>query len=204
MGLYKSLGARPRGNCYFNEASPLCGFDFGNRYASGCLSDDESSRIHSCEPGVTCPIAQSRKTVCIIPIVNRTNDGLEVPDKGAGGGLGDLYQTHDLELPDKSTLDELERLCFEHIQDDDKRSRITGALLEAFQSKSKSLSLDSYGMKDDNEIPLQKLVKILSQPHPGSGDKKGIPISTAGHGTGDLPDTIVRASTTFFAHEPKP
>ena len=178
MGLYRSL-ANISGSRGVSEGPALCGFDLGNRAVSGCLSDSASSRIHSCEPGVSCPAARDPKAVYITPIVNRTKDGAEIPEVGPGGGIGDLYQTHELELPDKSTLARIEKLCLEHIHDKQRSSQMQKALSEAFQSRKKALSLDNYGVKEEGEISLEKLVSMLSQ---GVSDQSFKP---------DLPNTIV-------------
>ncbi|RAL17580.1 putative DNA repair protein [Aspergillus homomorphus CBS 101889] len=162
MDLYRSLiSSRTEGS--INEAPSLCGFELGNRFVPGCLSEDERARIHSCEPGVQCSAAKSKGTIYIMPVVNRTKDGAEMPELGAGGGGGDLYQIHELELPDKSALEQLEKLCLERIHDTRALSQTRQALIEAFESKRKVLSLDSFGMKDADEIPLEKLVKILGR-----------------------------------------
>ncbi|KAJ5807753.1 DNA repair metallo-beta-lactamase [Penicillium riverlandense] len=161
MGLYRSL-MRASGTHSITEASALCGFSLGNRAVAGCLSSDAASRVHSCEPGVTCPTARSPSTVYIVPIVNRTIEGVEIPEVGAGGGIGDLYQTHELELPDEATLEELEKLCLQHIHDEQLRQQLRITLIEAFRSKRKALSLDEYGMKEEGDISLKKLVDVLS------------------------------------------
>lgn len=162
MGLYQSL-AKTAGNRGIPEGPALCGFDLGNRVVAGCLSGSESSRIHSCEPGIACPAIRNSKAVYIIPIVNRTKDGAEIPEVGAGGGIGDLYQTHELELPDESTLAELENLCLKHISDRDRLSQMRNVLSAAFRSKRKALSLDQYGVKEEGNISLQKLVEMLGR-----------------------------------------
>ncbi|GAQ33507.1 DNA repair protein [Aspergillus niger] len=161
MDLYRSLAARG-----VNDAPFLCGYELGNRFVPGCLSEDENSRIHSCEPGVHCSAAASQDTVRITPIVTRTNDGSEMPEIGAGGGGGDLYQVHELELPDQSALEQLEKLCSERIQDTSALSQTRQALTDAFRSKTKALSLDNYGMKEAHDLPLEDLVGILSRGRP--------------------------------------
>ena len=190
MGLYRSLAHAQNGNS--NEASALCGFNLGNDFVSGCLSNDEHSRVHSCEPGTPCTMIKSNKTVYIFPIVNRMKDGSEVPEVGAGGGGGDLYQVHELELPDQSTLQALEKFCSERVQDVQALSQIRETLLEAFKSKSKTLSLDSYFLKDDHEIPLEMLVTMLSRELPNSSEMHGRDESIAQGKSGQpLPNTIV-------------
>ncbi|KJK65114.1 hypothetical protein P875_00010543 [Aspergillus parasiticus SU-1] len=160
IGLYRSLVSAQQGT---GEASALCGFELGNRFVPGCLSEDEGCRIHSCEPGVQCSAISSKNPVYIIPIVSRTNDGSEIPEVGAGGGGGDLYQIHELEIPNELALEQVEKLCLERIHDSQTLSETREALLKAFKSKSKALQLDSYGMKDGHDIPLEDLVNILSR-----------------------------------------
>ncbi|KAL2868836.1 putative DNA repair protein [Aspergillus lucknowensis] len=162
LGLYRYVSSSGEGSGAI-EATSLCGYELGNRIVSGCLSEDERSRIHSCEPGVHCSAVYSERTVYITPIVSRTRDGSDVPEVGAGGGWGDLYQVHELELPDQLSLARLEQLCSDKIHDSQALSRAREALSEAFKSRSKSLSLDAYGMKDAHEMPLNDLVDILSR-----------------------------------------
>ncbi|KAL4891692.1 beta-lactamase-like protein [Aspergillus ambiguus] len=177
LGLYQSL----RG---IDAVTPaLCGFELGNRLVPGCLSEEKHSRIHSCEPGVHCAAVPSPNTVYIFPIVNRTTDGTRIPEEGAGGGGGDLYQLHELELPDQSAVEQLEQLCREKITDTQLLSQTRQALNAAFHSKRRTLPLDPDGVKDDQDIPLEHLIHILTR-----GPKianQPLPPST-------LPKTIVR------------
>lgn len=184
MGLYRSLSRLSCSRAVV-EAPALCGYELGNRVAAGCLSDDESSRIHSCEPGISCPAARGPKTVYILPIVNRTSGGDEIPEVGAGGGLGDLYQVHELELPDELALAKLEELCLRHIHDKQVLSQMQNTLLEAFKSKRKALSLDQYGVKEEDEISLERLVTKLGQGRSSEEFQESNNIET------DLPNTIV-------------
>ncbi|KAF9883805.1 hypothetical protein FE257_002789 [Aspergillus nanangensis] len=152
LNLYRSLK-----DSHTPEAPGLYGFSLGNCFVSGCLSDDEQSRIHSCEPGVQCSAIPSRNPVYIIPIVNRMQDGSQISEAGAGGGGGDLYQIHELELPDETALSHLEQLCLERIHDSDVLSQTRQRLVEAFRSKNRALSLDMYGVKEEDNIPLDRL-----------------------------------------------
>ena len=157
MGLYSSLAT----------SHSLCGFELGNRFIPGCLSDDETSRIHSCEPGEPCSVFENDngKMVWIIPIVNRAEDGSEVFDVGAGGGMGDLCQSPELEVPDKSTMEELERLCREYIRDAEVLDRTRAAVLAALGSTNKTLSLDTSKNSEGGDISLEKLLEILCAAH---------------------------------------
>lgn len=160
MGIYKALTSPGKGD---GIAASLCGFALGNRVVTGCLSDDENAHVHSCEPGLNCPVLSSENTVFITPIVNRTRDGSQLPEVGAGGGGGDLYQTHDLELPDQSALDQLDKLCLERTHDPRALEQVRKTLAQAFWSKSRTLSLDRYGIKDEHDIPLENLINVLSR-----------------------------------------
>lgn len=191
IGLYRSLISNSRRA--ISEAPALCGFELGNRFVPGALTEDESSRVHSCEPGVHCSAVRSKRTVYIMPIVGRLEDGTRVPEIGAGGGGGDLYQTHELELPDQSSLEQLESLCLEQIGDPETLSQMRKDLTEAFKSRNKALPLDSYGMKDVSDIPLQELVHILGR---GRSDKEmwsdDVKVSALRDTSGNrLPKTIV-------------
>ncbi|GES61483.1 DNA repair protein [Aspergillus terreus] len=165
LGLYRSLTSRD------GEGAALCGFELGNRFIPGCLSEDEHSRIHSCEPGVHCASIPSSNTVYITPIVNRTVDGTRIPEVGAGGGGGDLYQVHELELPDQSAVEQLEKLCLERVTDGQVLSQMRQRLNAAFHSRRKALPLDAYGVKDDQDVPLEHLVNMLTRrPDPADTD----------------------------------
>ncbi|EGC46320.1 DNA repair protein [Histoplasma capsulatum var. duboisii H88] len=157
MGVYQSLATRVASGFGIDEAPFLCGFRLGNSQIPGCLTLDHGTRIHSCEPGMICSTISRGPFVYITPVVSRLNDGSEVPELGAGGGKGDLYQSHELELQDDFTFQQLLNLCSERIQDEEIRTSIIAALSEAHKSKSKSLSLDAYGIKEDQEISVQQL-----------------------------------------------
>ncbi|KAL5361032.1 beta-lactamase-like protein [Aspergillus floccosus] len=168
IGLYRSLTSRD------GEGSALCGFELGNRFIPGCLSEDEHCRIHSCEPGVRCASIPSPNTVYITPIVNRTADGTRIPEEGAGGGGGDLYQVHELELPDQSAVEQLEQLCLERITDEQVLTQMRQRLTAAFHSGRKTLPLDASAVKDDQDVPLEHLVNMLTR-RPDPADTAPLP-----------------------------
>lgn len=137
----------------------------------------------------------SHPSIFICPIVNRAKDGSKVPEHGAGGGGGDLYQSHELELPDEFTLQQLETLCREQIKDEAVFSKTMDALKSAFNSESKKLSLDTYGLKAEDEIPLKELVQKLSRGKPGTPSDvdvpSTIPSSERSSKNDELPKSIV-------------
>ncbi|PGH29633.1 hypothetical protein GX50_07616 [[Emmonsia] crescens] len=166
MGLYQSLTSRVTNGFGVDEAPFLCGFRLGNSYVPGCLTLDHRTRIHSCEPGMVCSTISKGPSVYITPIVSRMDDGSEIPELGAGGGKGDLYQSHELDLQDDFAFQQLLNVCSERIQDEEIRTSIIAALSEAHTSKSKMLSLDAYAIKEDEEISVQQFVSILSRGPP--------------------------------------
>ncbi|KAK2832001.1 hypothetical protein FQN49_006955 [Arthroderma sp. PD_2] len=163
LGLYKSLTARPGNGFGIDDSLYLCGFPLGNSSVTGCLTHDQSVRVHSCEPGVMCSKVSSGQSVYITPIVTRTKEGYEIPEVGAGGGKGDLEQSHELELPDDTSFQRLIELCREQIKEPETRDMVISALSKAYQSDGKAISLDEYGLKEEEEIPLEKLVGIIGQ-----------------------------------------
>ncbi|PGH19107.1 hypothetical protein AJ79_00141 [Helicocarpus griseus UAMH5409] len=163
MELYTSLATRATNGFGVYEAPFLCGFTLGHSKVPGCLTGDKKSRLHSCEPGMVCSTISKGPSVYITPIVSRTGDGSEVPELGVGGGKGDLYQNHELELPDDFVFQQLADICAERIEDEETRVSTLATLSEAYKSKSKSLPLDSYGIKEEDEISIQQLVSILSR-----------------------------------------
>ncbi|EFR04431.1 hypothetical protein MGYG_07438 [Nannizzia gypsea CBS 118893] len=162
-GLYNSLSSRPGNDFGLDDSLYLCGFRLGNSSVPGCLTNDPSVRVHSCEPGVMCSQISSGKSVYITPIVTRTKDGYEIPEIGAGGGKGDLEQSHELELPDDTTFQRLLDLCKEQIKEPGTRELVTSTLSKAYYSTGAGISLDEYGLKDEEEITLAKLVAIIGE-----------------------------------------
>ncbi|EEQ87763.2 DNA repair protein [Blastomyces dermatitidis ER-3] len=194
MGVYRSLTTRVTNGFGVDEAPFLCGFQLGNTQIPGCLTVDHGARIHSCEPGMVCSSISKGPSVYITPIVSRMDDGSEIPELGAGGGQGDLYQSHELELQDDFAFQQLLNVCSERIQDEEIRASIIAALSEARNSNSKSLSLDAYGIKEDDEISVQQLVSILSRGPPAENlsnpSAANLPKFGQGQPGRNLPNTI--------------
>jgi hypothetical protein len=88
-----------------HEGPVLAGYICGNTPQYGCLTDDQTVRLHSCEKGMHCPTI-SEKTVWIKPIITRTKYG-EMAEVGVGGGGGDLAQRPELELDSDFVIDQL-------------------------------------------------------------------------------------------------
>lgn len=79
------------------EAPGLVGFMCGNTLHAGCLTLDESVRIHSCEKGNYCQTLQKSRVVWIRPIITRLPGGQDVVEAGVGGGGEDLEREAELD-----------------------------------------------------------------------------------------------------------
>jgi hypothetical protein len=79
------------------EAPGLVGFMCGNTYHAGCLTRDETVRLHSCEKGNYCATVKTSPVVWIRPIITRLPDGQNVAELGVGGGGDDLEREAELD-----------------------------------------------------------------------------------------------------------
>lgn len=94
MRLYKSLCGESStkyessGSFLAKEGPILTGYKCGNGQQLGCLTSDETVKLHSCEKGIKCSGIDDR-TVWIRPIITRTSSGMEINEMGIGGGAGE-------------------------------------------------------------------------------------------------------------------
>ncbi len=79
------------------EAPGLVGFICGNTEHPGCLTSDESVRLHSCEKGNYCSTVKNSAVVWIRPIIAHVPDGDNITEVGVGGGGEDLEREAELE-----------------------------------------------------------------------------------------------------------
>ncbi|KAK3168363.1 hypothetical protein OEA41_004810 [Lepraria neglecta] len=92
--------------------------------------------------------------------------GKVIPELGAGGGAGDLIQSHDLELEDLEDEDiaKLKALCTKKISDPEVRLKTLDIISQAIQSKRKVVSLGPLDFNTDEEdMPLAELAKRLAK-----------------------------------------
>ena len=80
------------------EAPGLVGFMCGNRSHPGCLTADDTVRLHSCEKGTHCATMQKRPVVWIRPIVAHLPNGYDITEIGIGGGGDDLEREAELDF----------------------------------------------------------------------------------------------------------
>lgn len=180
--LYRSLSNRKMNGFGVHEGPYLCGFTLGNNEVPGCMTGSQDVRVHSCQNGDLCSVIANGPSVSIFPIVSRTANGDEIPEVGAGGGKGDLFQTRDLELPDDSALHLIEA-CNIRIKDECIREKAIAVLSETRASHTESLSLDNYGIENE-DVLLQEFVSLLGRGPKDESLGKNIPPT-------NLPKTIV-------------
>lgn len=141
----------------------LCGFQLGNRVHTGCLTSDESVRLHSCEHGTRCrAIEASSNVVWITPSITRWKEG-DVPEIGAGGGSGDLTQSHELEVLDSEAGRMLLELCAAQIMDTKLLMSTMNLIEKALDSGKRAIALDLQDASlEEDTIPLENLARLLS------------------------------------------
>ncbi|KAL8726152.1 MAG: hypothetical protein Q9181_006162 [Wetmoreana brouardii] len=163
LRLYSSLATSSASTSTSSNGAALCGFQLGNRVHAGCLTNDESVRLHSCEHGTECSkLSTSRKVIWITPLINHSAEG-DVPELGAGGGGGDLTQSHELELTDPETGQRLIELCENQIKDAKLLASTVDLIEAALVSGKKSVALDLQDVSlGENVIPLESLAQLLS------------------------------------------
>ncbi|KAK4939573.1 hypothetical protein LTR10_020179 [Elasticomyces elasticus] len=152
---------------YVEEAA-LTGFQVGHSQMPGCLTKDNSCRIHSCEPGLQChqQLSKQRNVVWITPIITRLKDGTEVLEIGAGGGGGDLYQETNLKMEDTATLQQLGEFCAQYTDDQQVKSDIQDVVEYASRFGNFSVTLEGSEAPDaslDARISLKDFVALLSK-----------------------------------------
>ncbi|MCJ1439325.1 hypothetical protein MMC27_008717 [Xylographa pallens] len=143
-GLYKALARSP--SVPPQDGSALCGFQCGN----------------SCERGLECKHLISSPAVFITPIISRTIKGDVLSELGAGGGGGDLVQSHEIDLQDPMAAIELMKLCSESITDTDARVKTMRLITEAMTSGSISLLWENLDSNTDLvDMPLEQFTLLL-------------------------------------------
>ncbi|KAF5025790.1 hypothetical protein F66182_2123 [Fusarium sp. NRRL 66182] len=101
----QSTEARFNANIHLTPESPaLTGHMCGNTPHQGCLTLDTNVRLHSCEKGNMCEVAQKATTVSIQPVIAHLPTGEDLAEVGVGGGGDDLRREAELDLLDQASL----------------------------------------------------------------------------------------------------
>ncbi|OAL35746.1 hypothetical protein AYO20_04896 [Fonsecaea nubica] len=159
-----SNGAEDTGS---NDSAALTGFTVGNSLLPGCLSRDNTARIHSCEPGLEChsEIKRMKNTKWITPIISRLKDGTEIRELGAGGGARDLYPTSELKVEDQASVQQLLGLFASSA--DDKTAKLNMSRALGYLKATGDLSLALEGLEEleldqNGQIQLKDFVPFLA------------------------------------------
>ncbi|KAM0195197.1 hypothetical protein ACHAPA_000938 [Fusarium lateritium] len=96
------------------ESPALIGHMCGNTPHPGCLTSEVNVRLHSCEKGNMCGLAQKPTTVSIQPIIAHLPTGEDLAEVGVGGGGDDLQREAELEYLDQASLAALFNMCVEY------------------------------------------------------------------------------------------
>ena len=93
-------------------APALVGFMCGNSPHPGCLTSDTKVRLHSCEKGNMCAVAQAPSVVRIQPVIAHLPSGGDLSEVGVGGGGDDLEREAEL---DHLSPDDLQTLLTRYV-----------------------------------------------------------------------------------------
>lgn len=152
-----------------DDSASLTGFTVGNSQQPGCLTLDETARIHSCEPGLDChsKIKKLKNVVWITPIISRLKDGSEIRELGAGGGWKDLYPTAQLKLEDSISFQQLLSAFANMVDDGAIKLKMAQALAQLNGNHDLSMALDDEAEKvkveDDGSVKLTDFMDSLSK-----------------------------------------
>ena len=190
LKLFSGIAETGRDGYSMFEGPALVGFPIGNHTHPGCLAANPDTRLHSCEPGTACHTELKKKNVVwITPIISRMRDGTELLELGAGGGLGDLYQTPELEVADAATLEAFRLLCKDILKDEAAFEKVDQSIQAMLSSGSSKIPLDGLDLDAEGEIPLKEFVQLVSKrgnlAGAGSKDKSKAPKDSANSKTKD-------------------
>ncbi|KGQ06797.1 hypothetical protein BBAD15_g7885 [Beauveria bassiana D1-5] len=175
MRIYTSLSSKIGDHRF----ASLTGYMCGNAWHPGCLTTDESARLHSCEKGNLCSVASQPNVVKIQPIVAHLANGTDIAEAGVGGGGNDFQR--DAELGSLSPQD------FRALQELIKRTgKGHDGFLESLAQKMASgrdmplgLAMDQFG--EHLTASIEKLSGMPSPPErTDSSANTTLPASQAG------------------------
>ncbi|SPO05263.1 uncharacterized protein DNG_07950 [Cephalotrichum gorgonifer] len=147
------------------EAPALVGFMCGNTYHPGCLTREETVRLHSCEKGNYCDAVNDSPVVWILPVVARLPDGVELCEIGVGGGGDDLEREAELDHLSLEETDVLMKLISESEEMPQDRKEIIREFLlnKAADGRNISLDLDMASFDDKNKTTLKSAVESIAK-----------------------------------------
>ncbi|KPM43263.1 hypothetical protein AK830_g3245 [Neonectria ditissima] len=166
--IYGSLKAR-RSEARFSsdyhltpESPALTGYMCGNAPHPGCLTSDETVRLHSCEKGNMCEAARRPSTVIIQPIITHLANGENLAEVGVGGGGDDLQREAELDYLDQGGLSTLLDALWVDDVSPDAVSNLRKALTRAI-STGRNLYLDREIASFGNESSVAEAVVRIAE-----------------------------------------
>ena len=192
LNLFAGIVDNGRDGYSMFEGPALIGFPLGNQTHPGCLAGNLDTRLHSCEPGTACHTdLKKKKVVWITPIISRMEDGTELLEIGAGGGLGDLSQAAELEMIDTLTLEAFRALCKDVLRDEEACEKVDKAIRAMLDSGYSNYSLNDLGLDAEQELPLKEFVQRVSEK-----------VALTGKGCTEKPTSIEHGGTDRVVHFP--
>ncbi|KAL8392126.1 hypothetical protein RB595_002351 [Gaeumannomyces hyphopodioides] len=201
LGLYRSLVPKDRNTPQFHmgpEVPALVGFMCGNTPHPGCLTDDVTARLHSCEKGNQCITVRNPQVVHIVPVITRLPDGSDVAEAGVGGGGDDLEREAELDL---SSVQGFLVALSQNASISEKAKAKIAELVETSVATGRSANLDiGIGSFDDNNqmdlaSALERSIRSLAQ------DGYAVPnASTIIGGARPLPKTITFPYSRHYSY----
>ncbi|KAK5996449.1 Protein artemis [Cladobotryum mycophilum] len=181
--IYNSLRVRFSDNKFSSDvhltpaAAALTGYLCGNSSQPGCLTCDENVRLHSCESGNMCRIAQQKSVVRIQPVIARLPSGESILEAGVGGGGEDLEREVELGALSLDDLNEvLEIICSLPGSTEEMRSEFMKLFTLATASgRNLPLNLGISDLEDDLSANL--LQTLLSIPNKTASRAEGVATS---------------------------
>lgn len=166
--VYSSMNNVPE--CFSPHSASLLGYQLGNSHHQGCLTKNPNNvRLHSCERGTQCEVFKNPDVVRITPIITR-HEGKDVAEIGAGGGQGDLDQTHELDL---NAIVMVSQLNEKFKSQPNLQAEVTKWIDSIIKSGRSTIKLDFDGFWDellvgDNEqdlddIPIERLALAIAK-----------------------------------------
>ncbi|KAF4451748.1 hypothetical protein F53441_5310 [Fusarium austroafricanum] len=138
-----ALDSRLNADIHLTPESPaLNGHMCGNTPHPGCLTSDVNVRLHSCDKGDLCEVAQKPTTVSIRPIIAYLPEGEHLAGVGVGGGWDDLQQEAELEFLDQASLARLFNMALSSSAPSTDMPDMLEGALEQILSTGRNIPLD--------------------------------------------------------------
>lgn len=156
MRIYASLSSKIGDHRFASLAGYMC----GNARHPGCLTVHESVRLHSCEKGNLCSVADQPNVVKIQPIVAHLVDGTDIAEVGIGGGGNDFQRDAELGALSPKDIQTLQELMKKTGQVDDSFFKSLLQSMTPGRDMPLGLTMDLFG--DQLTTSINKLNSMLA------------------------------------------